>query len=101
MRHTQDHVPNPRRVVAGTANRRKRGPLTDAGRERLRASALLHRPWERSTGPTTPQGRTQVRLNGKRRQTGPQSSREARAEMAVVRSMIRGIGETCRQLGER
>ncbi len=32
---------NPKRVIAGGANRRRRGPLTEAGRQRLREAALV------------------------------------------------------------
>ena len=52
-----NHMYNPRRVAAGRANRQKRGPLTEAGRQRLRAAALMHKAWEYSTGPTTPEAR--------------------------------------------
>jgi hypothetical protein len=89
MESTNVHTPNPRRVAAGRLNRAQRGSLTDAGRERLRQAALLNRPWQHSTGPRTPAGRAQSVLNGKRRQRGPQSIREIRAELKEVRELVR------------
>jgi hypothetical protein len=97
MSPTDDVRPNPRRVAAGRANRQKRGPLTEAGRERLRAAALLHRPWLHSTGPRTAAGKAQATRNGKRRQAGPLSVREARAELARLRALIRSIRGAVRQ----
>jgi hypothetical protein len=81
--------PNPKRVAAGKMNRAKRGPLTAAGRERLRQSALANRPWEHSTGPRTPAGRAQSVINGKSRQRGARSVREVRAELKQVCEMVR------------
>jgi hypothetical protein len=83
------HTPNPRRVAAGRLNRAKGGPLTDAGRERLRQAALRNKPWEHSTGPRTPAGRAQSVINGKHRQRGPQSLREVRAALKEVRELVR------------
>jgi hypothetical protein len=95
MSKKRNHQPNPKRAAAGRANRQKRGPLTQEGRERLRQAAQTNRPWEHSTGPRTPQGRMQARLNGKKRQVGAISIREARAELARVRALLRAIRETC------
>ena len=41
----------------------KRGPLTEAGRERLRCAALRDKPWLRSTGPRTAHGKSIARRN--------------------------------------
>ena len=71
-------VPNPKRVAAGQRNRAVRGPLTEAGRERLRAAAHLHRPWEHSTGPKTEAGKQQAVDNGKLQQRGEFSQRQLR-----------------------
>jgi hypothetical protein len=95
MSHASEHLPNPRRVAAGKANRCKRGPLTEEGRQRLRAAALKNKPWLHSTGPRTPKGKVQVALNGKRRQLGPRSVREVKADLRAVRALIRSIAETC------
>src|SRR5262249_33482620 len=86
--------PNPKRVAAGRLNRTKRGPLTPEGREKLRQSALHNRPWEHSTGPRTPAGRAQSRINGKKgSQKGPLSVREVRAALVEVRELIRQMQE--------
>jgi hypothetical protein len=91
---------NPKRVIAGRANRRRRGPLTEAGRQRLREAALLHKPWKHATGPRTAAGRAQAALNGKRRQRGPQSVREVRAALAPVRKLLEQMRETRQQLSK-
>ena len=63
--------PNPKRVAAGRRNRQKRGPLTPKGREKLRQTALNNRPWEKSTGPKTAEGKRRSAANGaKGRQPG-------------------------------
>jgi hypothetical protein len=89
MADTQTERPNPKRVAAGRLNWIRRGPLTDVGREKLRQAALRNRPWEHSTGPRTPAGKAQSVLNGKRRQRGPRSIREIRAELKAVRELVR------------
>src|SRR5437762_12387530 len=80
--------PNPKRVAAGRLNRAKRKGLTPEGRERLRQSALKHKPWRLSTAPRTPEGKAQVALNGKSRQLGLCSGREARADVAELRGLL-------------
>src|SRR5262245_8611351 len=80
--------PNPRRVAAGRLNRRKCGPLSPAGRERLRQAALANRPWLASTGPRTPEGKSRAARNGKRRQKGGQSVREVRRSLAEVVGLV-------------
>jgi hypothetical protein len=92
---TPDQPPNPRRVAAGRANRAKRGPLTQEGRERLRTAALRNKPWLRSTGPKSPEGRAQSAINGKQGQVGARSVREVRADLKAVRALIRAMAETC------
>ncbi len=83
--------PNPKRVAAGRLNRAKRGPLTDRGRERLRQSALVNRPWRFSTGPRTDAGKDQARTNGRKRQKGEQSVRELQCEVAEINGLIQRI----------
>jgi hypothetical protein len=47
-------------------------------------------------------GKAQAAINGKRRQRGPRSVRELRAELAGVRSLIRAMRETRQQIdGQR
>jgi hypothetical protein len=67
------------RQIAGRANRLKRKKLPASTRERLRAAALRHRPWQYSTGPRTVAGKAISAANGRRRQTGPLSVRQRRA----------------------
>jgi hypothetical protein len=80
--------PNPRRQAAGRENRKKRGPLTEAGREQLRAAALRLKPWTQATGPRTEAGKKKSAANGRYRQHNALSTREVRAEMADVRQLI-------------
>ena len=83
--------PNPRRVAAGRRNRKKRGPLTPAGREKLRLAALKNRPWLHATGPKTPEGKARSAANGRKTQKGPKSIRQMRAELADVRLLLRDM----------
>ena len=66
---------------------------SDAGRQRLREDAVAHKPWERSTGPKSPWGKYLSARNGKVRQKGEFSVREARAEVRANRELIRFILE--------
>jgi hypothetical protein len=97
---------NPRRVAAGRLNREKRGPLSEQGRQKLRETALAHRPWEHSTGPTTAEGKTKSAANGRKRQRGAKSSRQIRKEVLREVSLlgelarIRGDLERALQTGE-
>ncbi|MHC4093343.1 MAG: hypothetical protein ACYSVY_24245 [Planctomycetota bacterium] len=52
-----------RQIEANRRNWAKRGPITEAGRERLRESALRNQPWEHSTGPRTTLGKLRSRAN--------------------------------------
>jgi hypothetical protein len=83
--------PNPRRVAAGKENRKKRGPLTERGRERLRDAILHNKPWLRSTGPRTPAGKARVAENGRVRQRGPKSIRQLKVEAGDVRMLINSM----------
>jgi hypothetical protein len=85
------HVPNPRRVAACRLNRAKRKGLTPEGREKLRNAALQNRPWRFSTGPRTAAGKAKVAHNGKKRQLGPRSVREVRADLAGLRALLRDM----------
>ena len=84
-------VPNPRRVAAGKLNNLKRGPLTEAGRERMRQSALAHRPWEHTTGPKTEAGKARSSQNSKLRQKGPLSFRGKIAELAEEWALMKSM----------
>ena len=68
--------PNPLRVAAGRANRMKRRGLTAEGRQRLREAAMANKPWEHSTGPRTPEGKSRSASNGKVRWARLPSARD-------------------------
>lgn len=87
MPPTQPHIPNPKRVAAGRRNRALRKGLTEDGRRRLRENALRHKPWTHSTGPRTAAGKVKAALNGKKRQLGPLSVREIRAELSDLKAL--------------
>jgi hypothetical protein len=85
--------PNPKRVLAGRRNRSVRKGLTAEGRQRLREAALLHRPWLHTTGPRTPTGKARSSANGRARQKGPVSVRQARADLTGLRQLLREMRE--------
>jgi len=93
-----DASPNPKRVAAGRANRTRRGPLTPAGRARLRPAALAQQPWQHATGPRTAVGRARVAENGKQRQRGAISTRAARAQRIEVRALMQAMRELRQQV---
>jgi hypothetical protein len=82
------HEPNPKRIAAGRLNRAKRGPLTEDGRKRLRASALTNKPWRFATGPRTAEGKAVSAANGRYGQTDERSIRESRNEVAQLLAMV-------------
>lgn len=98
MAKHEAHEPNPRRVAAGRRNRSRRGPLSATGLQRLREAALRHRPWRYATGPKTAAGKARVAQNGKKRQCGPHSVRDIRAELSRVRPLLRELREVRRQV---
>lgn len=51
------------RQRAGRANQRKSRGITPEGREALRHAAMVHRPWDKSTGPRTPEGKAKASRN--------------------------------------
>ena len=79
---------NPRRVAAGRRNQLKSRGITPAGREALRRAALKNRPWEKATGPKTPEGKARSAANGKLRQKGALSVRGEQAAVRDVQQMI-------------
>ncbi len=84
MAKKTDGIPNPKRVAAGRRNQRKWKGLTEAGRLRQRESVLQRKPWLRSTGPRTAEGKAKSALNGKKQQQGELSVREMRRELSEV-----------------
>ena len=93
-------TPNPKRVLAGRVNRRKRGPLSPEGRARLRAAALAARPWLHSTGPRSVAGKLRVAENGRGRQVGESSVRELRRQVAAVGGLAADMA-ALRRLAQR
>src|SRR5262245_11399698 len=93
--------PNPRRVLAGRLNHAKRKDLTPAGRERLRQSALVNRPWLFSTGPRSPQGKARSAANGKFKQTGEQSGRKLNFMLAELSRLAGDMASQRRSLQAR
>ena len=93
-------APNPKRVAAGKRNRALWKGLSEEGRRRLRESALRHKPWQFATGPRTPQGKARCAQNGKKRQRGPKSVRQLRAQAAEIRALVRQLQE-CRLAAQR
>ena len=91
---------NPRRVAAGRRNRALRGPLTSAGRQRLRQAALVGRPWLHSTGPKSVAGKARVAENGKIRLGGAPSARELRRQLAALGNLAAEMAEL-RRLAQR
>ena len=91
--------PNPRRVAAGRRNRLKWKGLTDAGHERLRQAALRIKPWTRSTGPKTPEGKARTARNGCWRQRNDLSERAICAAVAEVNDIIDRL-VACRRAAE-
>jgi hypothetical protein len=85
--HRLKHDPSPKRVAAGKRNRLLRKGLTPEGRQSLEEAARAKQPWRFSTGPRTAPGKAKAALNGKRRQIGPRSVRERRADLAELRTI--------------
>ncbi|MGD0897460.1 MAG: hypothetical protein ABR915_06455, partial [Thermoguttaceae bacterium] len=76
---------------AGRRNRLKWKGLTDARRERLRQAALRIKPWTRSTGPKTPEGKRRVALNGAKRQRGDVFIRALQRELEAIQQVIAAV----------
>jgi hypothetical protein len=91
---------NPKRVLAGRLNRAKRKALTPEGIERLRQAAIAHRPWEHSTGPRTPEGKTKVAANGRSKQKGPESVRAAKRNVAALGQLLEAMTAARKALTE-
>lgn len=81
-------ISNPKRVLAGRVNRMKRGPLPLESMHRMRDAINKNKPWKRSTGPRTPEGKAIVARNGKVSQIGPRSVREVRADICAIMCLI-------------
>ena len=82
---------SPRRIMVAINNRAKRQGISEAGRQRLREAALANQPWKHATGPRTPWGKYLSSQNGKLRQKGLFSVREARAEVRADRELLQFV----------
>jgi hypothetical protein len=100
MESLQAKAKNPRRQAAGRLNQLKSNGMTLAGRAKLRAAALLNRPWQWSTGPRTGPGKAKAADNGRVRQKGEVSARELRAEIAKACDLLRELQELRRSVEE-
>jgi hypothetical protein len=85
---------NPRRAAAGRLNQKKRGPLSQEGRERLQAAARKNMPWRMSTGPATAAGKMRSAANSRARQKGALSVREGRVLRRIARDVVRSLEAT-------
>lgn len=59
---------NPKRIAAGKRNRAKAGPASEATRQKLRDAIFAHKPWLRSTGPKSCEGKARTAKNALRKQ---------------------------------
>jgi len=73
--------------------------MSPEGRARVRAAALLHKPWERSTGPRTAEGKARSARNSRPRSDQP-CIRELRAELAGVFALVSRMEATRRLLSK-
>ena len=93
MAASQRQSKSPARVAAGRLNVLKRRAWTVEDRERQRLNCLKSRPWERSTGPRTPEGKQQAATNGSHTPVNPQSTRQAAFAVADIYTMISELSE--------
>src|SRR5271156_3172549 len=90
-------TPDPRRSEINKLNRQKWRGLSPEGREKVRATTLANRPWEKSTGPRTPEGKARSARNSRAGQEG-KSARALRTELAEMFSLINQMAATRRSL---
>lgn len=77
---------NPRRVEAGKRNRALRRGITATGRQRLKDAIMRHKPWLKTCGPKTPEGKRQAARNGLRGKTT--SMRQIDRELKFLQSLV-------------
>jgi hypothetical protein len=75
--------------------------LTPEGRERLRLTALANRPWEHSTGPKTPEGKSRSAANGKIRWARLPSACDLKALVSGADELVVRLAEARRLVLER
>ena len=86
-----------RRRADSAAPRRRRYRLSPEGRERLLSAALQNKPWEKSTGPRTVEGKARSARNSRPRGDQP-CIRELQAELAGVFALMDRMVATRRLL---
>ena len=79
--------------------RPRRYRLSPEGRERLLSAALQNKPWEKSTGPRTAEGKARSARNSRPRSDQP-CIRELRAELAGVFALVSRMEATRRLLSK-
>jgi hypothetical protein len=89
---TPNIAKSPARVEAGRRNRQARGPLTEAGRQVLRESALRHQPWQWSTGPRTEEGKRRAAANGRCSGKNAPSQHQLRPGLADIYRLLTEMG---------
>ena len=77
---------------------RRPGRFTPEGHERLRATALANRPWEKARGPVTAEGKARSSMNGLCNRQGGKSLRQLKAEVAGVLALARQMAQTRQSL---
>ena len=55
---------------------------------------MRNRPWEKTRGPISPEGRARASKNGRSKQRGEKSRREMQAELAGVLTLINQMAAT-------
>jgi hypothetical protein len=78
-----------------------RGPLTEAGRRRLREAAQRNQPWRSSTGPRTAGGKAASAQNGHRHGPRPDSRRQLQLELAGVTALMSEMARLRQAIGMR
>jgi hypothetical protein len=70
--------------------------LTAEGRQRLRLAALANRPWEHSTGPRTPEGKSRSAANVKIRWARLQPACDLKALVSGANELLAHLAEARR-----
>jgi len=91
---------NPHRADARRINGAKRRPWNDEDRQRLRRQCLERKPWVKSTGPRTDEGKYRAKANGFYHHTDPNSVRQAKVSIFDVNDIMMEMAELRRSIHE-